>query len=154
MGWQTYRCESCLLVLELGGYTAWDEAGVVYLDSIQLACAGCGTMHRLTEKDNLCQVTALRGPIRALRTRMLLDCMGEEHESWELAAEDEWQPVGQHPEGIGAVGQLPCSHCGRVGLMLTHEAFLYPNGYVRGAPRRERCPVCQCRMECIRVTST
>jgi len=152
-GWETYRCDRCPLVLELGGYTAWDDAGLVLEVTTQLACAGCGTMHRLIQQGGVCQVVAIRGPVRTARIVTERDCTGEEfeHEVW--VAEDDWQPVGQCQGGVGAVGQLTCSYCARVGQMLSHEDFTYPGGYAAGAICREQCPVCRGPMEGISITS-
>jgi hypothetical protein len=150
--WQTYRCDRCPLILEFGESVCWDESGVVYTETVQVACAACGTMHRITEERGVCRVTGLPGPVRAARVVTLRDLAGEEFESQEWVAESDWRPVGPHSGGIGAVNQLPCSHCGRVGRMLSHESFLYPGGYVAGAARREECPVCHGPMECIALT--
>ena len=76
-GWQTYRCDRCPLVLELGGSTCWDESGVVYAETVQIACGGCGTMHRITQERGACRVTALPGPVRAARSEMLRAMTGE-----------------------------------------------------------------------------
>jgi hypothetical protein len=151
-GWQTYRCDRCRLTLELGGSTFWEPSGVVTATTDQVACAACGTVHRITEEEGVCQVTALRGPVCEARTVLLRDISGEEFETQEWFAESDWQPAGSHSGGIGALDRLACSHCGRVGAMLTHERFLYPAGYVAGAPRREECPVCHGPMQCIGVT--
>jgi hypothetical protein len=139
--WQTYRCVRCPLVIELGGNVCWDESGVVYLETIQVACAGCGTMHRITEERGACRITARPGPARSAHRVRLPDITGEEIEIEEWFAEPDWQPVGSCAGGIKAVGQLPCSCCGRDSRMLSHEGFLYPGGYKIGAPRREvaRC---------------
>jgi hypothetical protein len=153
-GWQTYRCDRCPLVIELGGSTCWDEAGVVYAQTDQLACAACGTMHRIIEERGASRVTALPGPVRTARTETLRDIAGEEHEVEFWVVEADWQPIGPHPGGIGALDQLSCSSCGRVGRMLTHESFLYPGGRAAGAARREECPVCRGPMECVAVTDS
>jgi hypothetical protein len=79
-GWQTYRCERCPLTIELGGSTWWDEAGVVYSETVQIACAACGTIHRVTEERGECRVTALSGPVREARTETLRDITGEKVE--------------------------------------------------------------------------
>jgi len=150
--WQSYRCDRCPLMLELGGLTSVDDRGVVYADTVQIACAACGTLHRVTRERGHCRVSALPGPVRAARTVTRRDVAGEEFETEEWIAESDWQPVGRHPGGIGAIGQLRCSNCGRMGLMLSLERFLYPGGYVAGAPRREECPVCRGPMQCIAIT--
>lgn len=151
-GWQTYRCDRCPLVIELGGSVFWNEAAVVCSETVQVACAGCGTLHRVTRKRDDCRVTALAGPVRSARTVIERDISGEECEIEQWFTEDDWRPVGALPGGFEALGQIACRHCGRVGQMLSHQAFLYPGGYVRGASRREECPVCRGPMECCRVT--
>jgi hypothetical protein len=151
-GWQTYRCDRCPLVIELGGYTRADLSGVVDSQTAQVACAACGTMHRITEECGVCRVAALPGPVRSARTVRRRDITGQEIETEEWVAENDWQPVGRHARGIGAVAQLPCNCCGRVGQMLSLERFLYPGGYQAGSPRREACPVCLGPMACIAIT--
>jgi hypothetical protein len=151
-GWRTYRCDRCPLVIELGGYTCWRESGVMHSETAQVACAGCGTMHRITEERGVCRVTALPGPVRCAQTVLRRDITGEEIETEEWFAENDWQAVGRCAGGIAGVGQLPCNCCGRVGRMLSLESFLYPGGYKAGSPRREECPVCLGPMECVAVT--
>jgi hypothetical protein len=150
--WETYRCGRCPLIIELGGYAAWDETGVVFAETVQVACAACGTMHRISEERGVRRVTALPGPVRAMRMVTAQDISGEEIETEVWSEEDDWLTVGQHPGGVDALDWLTCSHCGRAGQMLTHENFLYPGGYVAGAARREECPLCLGPMECIAVT--
>ncbi len=147
-GWQTYRCERCPLTIELGGSVWWDEVGVVYSETVEVACGACGTMHRVTEERGECRVTALPGPIRQARTETLRDVADEEVEVAVWAAECEWRPASPYPGGIGAIGQLPCSHCGRAAGMLTLDGFRRPVG----DPRPEECPVCRGPMECIAVS--
>jgi hypothetical protein len=109
-------------------------------------------MHRITEKADVCRVTALPGPVRAARTVTLWDVAGEEIQTEEWVAESDWHPVGEHAGGIATVGQLSCSCCGRAGLMLSLESFLYRGGPKNGERRREECPVCLGPMACIAVT--
>jgi hypothetical protein len=153
-GTHVYCCDRCPLVLELGGHTAWGDDGTILLESIQVICASCGTMHRLIEQHGACGVTALPGPVRTLRTVTLRDVSGEEFESLEWASEADWRTGGQHAGGISAVARLPCSHCGQVGRMVTLAALLYPDGYAPGVPRREDCPVCGMPMQCIAITDS
>src|SRR5260221_3884861 len=127
-GWQTYRCDRCPLVIELGSSEIWDDRCVAIEEQIQVACAGCRTLHRLTERDDICRVTALAGPIRAACTVTLIDIAGEPVEVEQWFAETDWQPRGEHAGGLGALAQLACTHCARVGNMLTYEAFRYPGG--------------------------
>lgn len=151
-GWQTYRCERCPLVLEVGGWTSWDEAGVVYAEAVQVACAVCGTLHRVIEDRGACRVMALPAPIRSSRTEVVRDVAGEEVALEVWVTEADWRLVGEFPSGIAARARLACSHCGQVGQLMTHERFLYPDGYRTDAARRQQCPVCQGPMECIAVT--
>jgi hypothetical protein len=153
-GTYVFSCERCPLILELGGHTAWDGDGTVLLDMIQVACASCGTMHRLTEQHGACQVTALPGPVRTPRIVTVRDISGHEFETFEWALEADWLPVGQHRGGIAAVDRLRCSHCGQNGRMVTEEGLLYPGGYAPGAPRREDCLVCGYPMRCLAVTDS
>jgi hypothetical protein len=150
-GWQTYRCDHCPLILELGGSTLWDERCVVYSETVQVACAGCGTLHRITLQHGTCEVTALPGPIRTTRTVTLRDISGEEFESLEWVLEADWQPGGEHPGGIAALDQLACRHCGQAGQMLTLES-IHAEPFVAGGNPREECPVCHGPMECFAVT--
>jgi hypothetical protein len=109
-------------------------------------------MHRITNERGICRVTALPGPVRTARTVTVREISGEEIQIEVWVAEEDWQPVGEPAAGLGDVDQLRCSWCGCVGRLLSHERFLYPDGYTRGAPRREECPVCQGPMECIAVS--
>jgi hypothetical protein len=151
-GWQTYRCDSCPLIIELGGTTLWDEHGVVFEEGFQVVCAGCGTLHRLTERDGICRVTALPGPIRAARTVTLIDIAGEPVEIEQWFAEADWQPRGEHAGGINGLAQFACTHCSQVGKMLTYDVFRYPGGDSRSRERLEKCPLCHGPTECIAVT--
>jgi hypothetical protein len=150
-GWQTYRCDRCPLVLELGGSTLWDEAGTVYSETVQVACVGCGALHRITEERGKCRVTALPGPVRTARTEVLRDISGEEIQVEFWVAEGDWQPVGPSVGGIGAATRLPCSRCERVAGMLTLGDLRRPSP-TAGARGGEECPVCRGPMECIGVS--
>ena len=141
-GSNTYLCERCPLVFELGGHTAFDGRRVIS-DMTQLVCGACGTMHQLTEKPGLpCEVSALAGPVRATRTVTVLDVGGAPVESMDWVTAGEWEAVGPHPGGIKDIAGFPCRHCGRAGRMVSLEMLNYPGGYVRGAERQEFCPVC------------
>ena len=150
-GWQTYRCERCPVTIELGGATWWDEAGVVYSETVQVACSVCGTMHRITEERGECRVTALPGPVRVARTETRRDVSGEEHEVERWVAEGDWQLVGPFAGGIAAVAELPCSHCGQSAGMVTLEGFKLPFD-IAMAGGREKCSVCHGPMDCIGVS--
>ena len=150
--WETYRCDRCPLTLELGGWTAWDESGVVCVDAVQVACTACGTMHRIVEEHGVCYVTALLGPVRYARTVKLRDCCGEEFETEEWTAEPDWQRVSLWPRGISPINSLPCTHCGQVGRMVNLEQFIYPGGYSPDAIKDPKCPLCQGPVECIAIS--
>lgn len=150
-GWQTYRCERCPLTIELGGSTWWDEAGVVYSETVQVACGVCGTMHRITEERGECRITALPGPVRVAHTETLRDVSGEEHQVERWVTEGDWQLVGPFAGGIAAVAELPCSHCGQATGMLTLGNFKLPF-HVAMAGGREQCSVCHGPMDCIGVS--
>jgi hypothetical protein len=150
-GWETYRCDRCPLTIELGGSTWWDEAGVVYSETAQVACRACGTMHRVTEDRDDCRVTALRGPVRVARTETLRDVSGEEHQVEYWVAEGDWQAVGPFAGGIAAVAELPCSHCGRAAGMQTLAGFKLPF-QVAMAGGRPECLVCRGPTVCIGVS--
>ena len=147
-GTYLYRCDRCPLILELGGGVAWGDDGVVYLEEAQVACGACGTMHRLTERDGTCRVTAFPGPVRAMRTVTVRDVCGDEVETSELAVEGELRAVGVIPGGIGALDGLPCGHCGEVGRMVTEAELRDPSGRYREAD----CPVCGYPLEGFGVT--
>lgn len=149
-----YQCNRCPLILELGGLTAWGDDGSVHLQQIQVACASCGTMHRLTEEFGTCSVSALPGPVRGMRPVILRDVCGENVETREWAAEPDWLSVGQHPGGIAAVSQLSCNFCGQAGRMVWLAKFFYPGGYKAGARRLEECPVCGHPMDFVAVTDS
>ena len=89
-----------------------------------------------------------------MRAVMLRDISGEEFESWECAAENDWRAIAPYPAGIRALAQLPCSYCRGVGRMISLGDFLYPDGYKKDTARREQCPLCEGPMECIAITST
>ena len=142
-GTQAYRCDRCPLIVELGGGIAWDDEGVVYSEMIQVACAACGTMHRLTEERGVCTVTAMPGPVRDTRPFRYNDTTAETVESIVWATEDEWRPVGPHPGGLAALAQFPCSHCGEAGRMWTLEMLRDAIGYGNpNATPRVICLVC------------
>jgi hypothetical protein len=151
-GWQTYRCDRCPLIFELGGFTAWDEAGVVYSETTQLACTSCGTMHRLSEENGVCHGTALSGPVRTSRMVKIQDGWGKEFEHEEWFNEADWLSMGDHPGGKNAISQLACTYCHQVGQMVSLRDFLYPDGYQPNVSRREQCPICLGPMECIGIS--
>jgi hypothetical protein len=149
-GWQTYRCERCPLTIELGGSTWWDEAGVVYSQTSQVACGACGTMHRITEERGESRVTALPGPIRIAHAGTLRDGWGGEHPTTYWFTEADWQLVGPFV-GLAAVAELTCSHCGQAGRMVSLRDVKLPF-QVAMAGGQEKCPVCQGSMDCIGVS--
>jgi hypothetical protein len=132
-----YICDRCPLAFEIGGYHYWD------LDSHceQAVCRGCGTMHRLVEKQRICQVLALPGPIRSLPLVTYRTAFGDETQvyAWPFTEAD-WQPVGIHPGGIEALGQLACSRCDQIGRMQSLELPRHPDG--NWVSFREICPLC------------
>ena len=150
-GWQTYRCDRCPLTLVLGGAAWWDEAGTVYARQAQVACAACGTLHRVTADTGGCRVDALPGPLRVARTEVLRDMAGVDHEVAFWVAEGDWQPGGPHPDGLAALDRLPCRHCGQADGMLTLSGFKLPFEVAR-AGGREACPVCRGPVNCIAVS--
>src|SRR5262245_6745173 len=99
-----YFCERCPLAFEIGGYLFWSLDG----RREQAVCRACGTMHRLTEENGVCQIAALPGPVRSLPLVKKVDTTGYEYEDYEWPAE-QWEPVGEHPGGIDALGQLTCA---------------------------------------------
>ena len=142
-GTQAYRCDRCPLIVELGGGVALDDDGVVHSEMTQVACAACGTMHRLTEERGVCTVTAMPGPVRDTHPVPYHDATAYTAESIEWATEDEWRPVGPHPGGFAALDQLACSHCGEAGRMWTLGMLRDAIGYNNpNAPQREFCLVC------------
>jgi hypothetical protein len=151
-GSMTYRCERCSVILELGGYTAWDEHGTVYYDMHQFACGACGTPHRLTEEHGTCRLTALPGPVRQMRTVILRDVDDKDVETWQLAAEEDWRPVGPHPAGPEDTRHLTCHFCGQVGRMVTLADLRAFEGDSPGSRRREDCPLCSQPLECFIIS--
>jgi hypothetical protein len=111
---------------------------VVYLEELWVACGACGTMHRLTERDGACRVTAFPGPVRGMRMVTDRDVGGDAVETPELAVEGDPRAVGDLPGGLAALGRLACGHCGQVGRMLTAADLRAPGGGYRQAD----CPVC------------
>lgn len=156
-----YLCDRCPLAFEIGGYAFWELDGRLE----QAVCRACGTMHRLTERRGVCEVTALPGPVRALplikRTaewyaarydQEALELLarwggnpwpapGEESSDYEWPfTETDWQSVGSHPGGIAALGRLDCSRCGAAGRMQSLEWPPHPDGF--WVSFRDECPVC------------
>jgi hypothetical protein len=156
-----YLCERCPLAFEIGGYLAWENSDM----REQAVCRACGTVHRLTERRGVCEVTALPGPVRsvALVTRSaawyaarydetILELLaqaggnvcprpGEASHYYEWPfTEDDWQPVGRHPGGIAALGQLACSRCGAAGQMQSLTLPPHPDGF--WVSFRDVCPLC------------
>ena len=120
-----------------GGSPGGDD-GAVYLEHLWVACGACGTMHRLTERDGVCRVTAFPGPVRGMRAVTVRDVGGDEVETPELAVDGDLRAAGDLPGGIAALERLPCGHCGQVGRMVTSEQLRDPAGRYRQAD----CPVC------------
>lgn len=156
-----YLCERCPLFFEIGGYAFWELDGQLE----EAVCRACGTMHRLTERRGVCEVTTLPGPVRGLprvaktaewftshydeTTLELLAAFGvntkpvpgEESSDYEWPfTEADWQPVGRHPGGIKALGQLACARCGATGQMQSLEFPPHPDGF--WVSFREVCPLC------------
>ena len=150
-GWETYRCDRCPLTIELGGSTLWDEAGVVYSQTEQVACRSCGTLHRVKVTGQESRVTALPGPVRVARTEAVRDVCGEEHQLEYWVAEGDWQASGSFVGGLAAVAELPCRYCGRAAGMVTYSVFKLPFDVAMAGGRPE-CPVCRGPMECIGVS--
>jgi hypothetical protein len=149
-GWEAFRCDRCPLVIELGGSTCWDEAGVVFAETQQVACADCGAMHRLTVEHGNWQAFALEGgPLRVPRGITIMDFNGTpiEHEDW--VRESDWRLLDQRPT---CLKELICSFCNAVGRMLTYEEFLYPGGYFPGRQKTWLCPICGGPMPCFSVS--
>lgn len=146
-GTRVYFCNNCPLVLELGGYTGWDDSGNVLMHVLQVACASCGTLHRFDETNGT--VSALNGPVRTIRTVTARDVSGEEFESFEWVSETDWRPAGH-----GSIGAFPCAHCGEAGGMISLKDLLYPNGKLVDDLRWAVCPVCQSTMECVALTDS
>lgn len=49
-GTYLYRCESCPLIVEVGGGVDWNSNGRLVAEELWVACGACGTMHRLNER--------------------------------------------------------------------------------------------------------
>ena len=106
----------------------------------KVVCGACGTMHQLNEQHGLCRVTALAGPLASFPLVTKGFSTGEEYQAYEWPSiKADWRPVGQHPGGIKALGQLACSRCGRNGKMISLEWMW----------SREQCPLCSGPMECV-----
>jgi DNA-directed RNA polymerase subunit RPC12/RpoP len=156
-----YHCKRCSLAFEIGGYVFWELDGQLE----QTVCRACGTMHRLTERDGTCEVTALSGPVRGqplirktaewyaahydVQTLAQLARQGVNtrpqpgEESTEVAwpfTDKDWEPVGQHPGGIAALGQLACTRCGAAGQMQSLTFPPHPDGFWLSF--RDVCPLC------------
>lgn len=132
-----YLCERCPLAFEIGGYFFWSLDGRCE----QAVCRACGTMHRLTEQHSVCQVTALAGPVRSLPLVTKPTGFGDEYQDYEWPfTEADWQPVGQHPGGIKALGQLACSRCGAAGQMQSLVWPPHPDSF--WVSFRDVCPLC------------
>ena len=103
-GTNTYLCERCPLIIELGGHTSFNGRRVTF-DMTQVVCAACGTMHRLTERR--VPVSGVRPPGPVGRPAVtFLGVGGDPVETIEWAREDEWVPIGPHPAG-SPTGRLP-----------------------------------------------
>jgi hypothetical protein len=131
-----YLCKRCPLAFEIGGHIFWSLDG----QREQAVCRSCGTMHRLTEQNGVCQVTALPGPVRSLPLVKKVDATGYEYEDYKWPAKEEWQLIGEHPGGIAALGQLACARCGAVGQMQSLEFPPHPDGFWLSF--RDVCPLC------------
>ena len=149
-----YSCDFCPLILQLGGHTGSPSDATGVVTWLQVACASCGTMHRLTEQNGTCQATALPGPVRVTRTVTLRDVGGAEVESYEWTSESDWLPVGPYAGGIAAARNLPCSNCGRTGQMMTLSDLLDPAGNTAGRFHGQNCPVCGHQMRLLAITDS
>ena len=132
-----YLCDRCPLAFEIGGYTFWSLDGRCE----QAVCRSCGTMHRQTEQNGICQITALAGPVRSLPLVSYTTSFGVESEDyvWPFT-EDDWLMVGTHTGGIEALGQLSCSRCGMTSQMQSLEWPPHPDGF--WVSFRDICPIC------------
>jgi hypothetical protein len=137
-GTYLYRCDTCPLIIEVGGGVGGDSNGTVVSEELWVACGACGTMHRLTEQDGACRVTAFPGPVREMRAVTVPDGFGGEVETSEFAVEGEVRDIGPLPGGLAAIDRLACGHCGEVGRMVKCVDLRAPGGGYREAP----CPVC------------
>jgi hypothetical protein len=132
-----YFCRRCPLAFEIGGYAFWELNGRLE----QAVCTACGTMHRLTEQNGTCQVTALAGPVRDLPLVTRQSVAGREYQDYDWPfTEADWQPLGEHPGGIEALVTLACARCGSVGAMQTLTVPPHPDGF--WVSFREACPLC------------
>jgi hypothetical protein len=132
-----YLCKRCPLAFEIGGFFYWDLSARCE----QSVCTACGTMHRLTDKKGVCQVTALAGPVRSLPIVTRRTSFGDEYEDYEWPfTEADWRAVGVHPGGIEKLEQLACSHCCAVARMQSLERPLHPDG--NWVSFRDVCPLC------------
>jgi hypothetical protein len=142
-----YLCEHCPLAFEIGGYDIYSLNNIEGYEfqshdgrREQAVCRACGTMHRLTELNVSCKITALPGPVRSSPLVRRVDDTGYEYEDIEWPAEEKWEPVGEHPGGIDALRQLACVRCGAAGQMQSLTFPPHPDGFwlsFRGV-----CPLC------------
>ncbi len=147
MSRDTYACERCPLIIELGGYNTWDDAGNLELRFVQVVCRSCGTMHRLLGKNDSHQVFALRGPVRAARPVTSRNVWGDTFETHEWDSESEWLHIGLFSGGFAGINEHSCSCCGKPGQMMSLAELLHPNGYVKNPSNQAKCPVCRDEMK-------
>ncbi|HYH69011.1 MAG TPA: hypothetical protein VD866_30230 [Urbifossiella sp.] len=147
-GTYLYRCDTCPLVIEVGGGVDWNSNGTVVSEERWVACEACGTMHRLTERGGACRVAAFPGPVRNMRAVTVPDGFGGEVETSEFAVNGEVKDIGELAGGLAALGRLACGHCGEVGRMVTCADLRAPGGGYRVAD----CPVCGSPLEGVGVS--
>lgn len=140
---ETYSCSMCPLIFELGWYRLFDTNRLIVIDTLQLVCSNCGTLHRLIEEQGACRMTALPGPVTALRQSLtpsicsrglFFDAIPfEEHE---------WQVQDVIPDAMGNRSQVKCSICCVVGRLTSLTDYLALRTKRLGDADQYFCIVC------------